>query len=144
MIRQAVLDDRLAVVAMLKRFHSAASLPFHFSPAHAERQFLAYQSSAERLCLILDISDRPVGVLMAHAVDHPFAAIRIAGELCWWIDADHRGRSARSMIAAYEQWASGQGCTIVSLAGLGSDPKPAALYQRLGYVPAELHFSKTL
>ncbi len=48
------------------------------------------------------------------------------------------------MIAAYEQWAAGQGCTIMSLAGLGSDPKPAALYQRLGYQPAELHFSKTL
>ncbi|WP_404864536.1 GNAT family N-acetyltransferase [Georhizobium sp. MAB10] len=94
--------------------------------------------------MVIEGDDRPVGVLMAHAVDHPFAAIRMAGELCWWIDPAHRGRSARSMIAAYEQWAAGQGCTIMSLAGLGSDPKPAALYQRLGYQPAELHFSKTL
>jgi GNAT superfamily N-acetyltransferase len=144
MIRQAMIEDRLAVVAMLKRFHTAASLPFDFSPAHAERQFQAYQAAPDRLCLVIEADDSSVGVLMAHAVDHPFAAIRMAGELCWWIDPGHRGHAARSMIAAYEQWAAEQGCTIVSLAGLGSDPKPAALYQRLGYQPAELHFSKTL
>lgn len=144
MIRQAVIEDRLAVIAMLKRFHAAASPPFDFSPAHAERQFLAYQAAPDRLCLVLQADDRPVGVLMAHAVDHPFAAIRMAGELCWWINPAYRGRSARSMIAAYEEWAAGQGCAIVSIAGLGSDPRPAAFYQRLGYQPAELHFSKTL
>ncbi|AZN72249.1 GNAT family N-acetyltransferase [Georhizobium profundi] len=144
MIREARIEDRLAVVAMLKRFHAAADLPFHFSPAHAERQFLAYQAAPDRLCLVTEGDDRPVGVLMAHAVEHPFSGIRMAGELCWWIDPAHRGHSARSMVAAYERWAVEQGCAIISLAGLGSDPKPTALYQRLGYQPAELHFSKTL
>jgi hypothetical protein len=144
MIRPSIGSDRLPVVAMLKRFHAASGFSFAFSAVHAEAQFKAHHAGGDRLCLVLDIQDRPAGVLMAGIVPHPFAPIRMASELCWWIDPEHRGRPACAMVIAYEAWAKAKGCTLISLAGLGSDPAPAAFYSRHGYTPAETHFCKTL
>lgn len=141
-VRLATPDDRMPVVRMLRDAHKAGGLPFKFSAAHAVALFEA-QQSADRLCLIFD-AGTPHGVLMASAQQHPFAPVLYAAEVVWWIDPEHRGKSASQMLAAYEAWAAERGCAFVSMAALSAAPRAGVIYERRGYRPSETHYIKPM
>jgi GNAT superfamily N-acetyltransferase len=143
LIRAAAPSDRLAVVRLLRDAHGAAALPFAFSAPHGALLFDTQLASPDRLCLVLG-DDGLRGVLMASAQPHPFADVRYASEVVWWIDPSARGPAAVRMLQAYEAWAKDQGCVFCGMAALASSPRAASLYQRLGYQPTETHFIKHL
>lgn len=142
-IRRAEADDKMRVLLMAKAFHAAADVPFPFSPAHADAIFRASLEAEDRLCLVLDVDGMAQGVLVAEAGPHPFGPFKVASELIWWIEPSFRGRFATAMIAQYETWAKGQGCSFAHLVGLGEDPAAGRLYQRRGFRAAERHFVKS-
>lgn len=144
MIRQAISSDKAAVLMMARSFHSAAELPFAFSAATASILFDACLCDDDRLCLIYERDGAPVGMLAAYAANHMLAPVKIASEIAWWIEPQHRGRSAVAMLTAYEQWARQRGCALIHMVGLGADPVTAKLYERQGYLAAERHFMKPL
>ena len=144
MIRRAVASDKLRVLSMAKAFHAASGLPFQFSAAHADALFCASLVDDDRLCLVFAPEETTHGVLVAHAGMHPFAPIKVASELMWWVDPDHRGVSATKMLNAYETWARERGCKFAGMVGLGAAPSTARLYDRRGYAPVERHFMKSL
>jgi GNAT superfamily N-acetyltransferase len=127
---------------MLRDAHRAGGLPFKFSAPHAVALFDA-QLAPNRLCLVM-AAPNPVGVLMASAQEHPFAPVRYAAEVVWWIDPAHRGQGAAEMLDAYEAWASEKGCAFASMAALAAAPRAGRIYERRGYVPAEIHYLKPL
>ncbi|TKT78431.1 GNAT family N-acetyltransferase [Aquamicrobium sp. LC103] len=143
MIRPATSADKLPVLRMARDFHAASGMPFRFYPAFAEAIFKACLEDDDRLCLVLDLGGAR-GVLAAQAAPHSFGPVKVATETMWWIDPAHRGRWAGKMLAPYEAWAHERGCAFINMVGLGSDPLPATLYQRRGYVAAETHFIKPL
>lgn len=139
MVRPAVEADRLAVISLLRDSHSAAGFEFPFSAPHADALFRSHMAAG----LVLVVGERPRGVLMAMAFEHPFGAGKWAKETVWYIAPEARGRCAIAMLRAYEDWARQQGCTSVGMASLASnDVSP--LYSRLGYAPQETHFVKSL
>ena len=132
------------VIRMLRDAHEAGGLPFPFSAPHAAALFLSQVGSSGRLCAILEQDGEPHGVLMASAQDHPFAPVKYAAEVVWWIDPKYRGGSASEMLAMYEAWAVERGCAFVSMAALAAAPRAGIIYRRRGYEPAETHFLKPL
>lgn len=142
-VRLAVPGDKMPVVRMLRDAHAAGGLPFPFSAAHASILFDEQCARPDRLCLVFDVSGAH-GVLMASVQQHPFAAICYAMEVVWWIDPEHRGQGALEMLAAYENWATEQGCTFVGMAALEAAPRAGAIYKRRGYRAIETHFLKPL
>ncbi|RKD61562.1 GNAT family N-acetyltransferase [Rhizobium sp. WW_1] len=144
MIRQAHISDRMRVLSMAKAFHAASGVPFPFSPAMADALFCASLSDEDRLCLIYAPDGIARGVLAAQANMHPFAPLKFATEIMWWIDPAFRGYAAVKMLAAYEAWALQRDCQYSSIVGLGSEPAPTNLYLRRGYEPVETHFLKVL
>lgn len=144
-VRTALPADKMPVVRMLKAAHAAGGLPFPFSAPHAASLFAVQSSSMPgRLCLIYEADGGPHGVLMASAQEHPFAAVKYAAEVVWWIDPDHRGMSASRMLATYEAWAAEQGCAFAQMAALTAAPRAGVIYERRGYLAAETHFLKRL
>lgn len=143
MIRHAIPADKLRVVRLLKNAHAAAGLPFAFSAPHAAALFDA-QAAPHRARIILDVDGIAQGVLMAAATDHPFAPIKVATEVVWWIEPAHRGTAASDMLAEYEAWAITQGCAFCGMAALEAAPRAGVIYRRRGYSPAEHHFIKAL
>ncbi|MBO9100005.1 MULTISPECIES: GNAT family N-acetyltransferase [unclassified Rhizobium] len=129
---------------MAKAFHAASGLPFQFSAAHADALFRASLVDEDRLCLVFAPEANAHGVLVAHAALHPFAPIKVASELMWWVDSEHRGLSATKMLSVYETWARERGCHFAGMVGLGADPSTSRLYERRGYAPVERHFMKSL
>lgn len=115
---------------------------FPFDPAFAARLFTAHLDREDRYCAVLDVGGRVQGLLLAAAFDHPFGPVRVAKETVWWIDPCHRGRSAISMLDAYEAWWRQQGCSYGGMAGMGDDPEVGKLYRRRGYKTAETCFLK--
>lgn len=142
-VRRAEAKDKSRVLILARNFHAASGVPFAFNAAYASMLFDACLTDPDRLCLVFD-QGGPQGVLAAQAGTLPIAPVKAASELIWWIEPDHRGKSALRMIAAYEEWARERGCSLVNMVGLGSDPITTRLYERCGYVPAERHFMKTL
>ena len=144
MIRQAIASDKAAVVRMSKAFHTAAQLPFAFSAATSSMLFDDCIQDEDRLCLIYERDGAPVGMLVAYAACHMLAPVKVANEIAWWVEPQHRGRSAVAMLNAYEQWARQRGCVLIHMVGLGADPVTTKLYERQGYLAAERHFMKPL
>lgn len=138
-VRFATQADDLSIVRLLRDAHAAAELPFAFSAPHA--MALAQRHIAEPHLLALVA---PGAVLLASSQDHPFAAVRYATETVWWIAPDARGRSATDMLAAYEAWASEQGCAFAGMAALATFPRAGTIYKRRGYRETETHFLKPL
>ncbi|MBZ5760284.1 GNAT family N-acetyltransferase [Rhizobium sp. VS19-DR104.2] len=129
---------------MAKAFHAVSGLPFQFSAANADALFRASLIDEDRLCLVFAPEAIAHGVLVAHAAAHPFAPIKVASELMWWVDPEHRGLAATKMLNAYEAWARGRRCQFAGMVGLGADPSTSRLYDRRGYAPVERHFMKSL
>jgi GNAT superfamily N-acetyltransferase len=144
MIRRAELSDRMRVLSMAKAFHAASGVPFPFSPAMADGLFRASLADEDRLCLVYAPDDIARGVLTAQASVHPFAPVKVASEIIWWVDPAFRGQAVVGMLSAYEAWAVERGCSLAGMVGLGSEPLTTRLYLRRGYEPAETHFIKAL
>jgi GNAT superfamily N-acetyltransferase len=144
MIRTAVYADRMRVLAMAKAFHAASGLPFAFSAPMADALFSVTLGDPEMLCLVLDVDGQARGVLAAQAQMHRFTPVKMAFELLFWVDPNHRGCNARPMLDAYEGWARERGCLYVNMVGLGGDPLTTRLYERRGYQAVERHFMKSL
>lgn len=142
-VRLAQPCDRLSIVRLLKDAHSAAALPFAFSAPHALA--LVDRHIAEpNLLAIVYAPERPLGVLLASAQDHPFAAVRYSFETVWWIAPDARGKAASEMLGAYEAWAASQNCAFAGMAALATFPRAGLIYRRRGFRETETHFLKPL
>lgn len=142
-VRPARADERFAVLGLCARFHAASGIPFAFNPAHASRSAQAFIEGIDRLCLVLEVGGALRGVLAASTSISPLAPVRIAQEVVFWVDPDHRGRSPLRMIAAYEDWARAQGCVAVGLACL-DDLRVSRLFEISGFARAENSFLKML
>lgn len=152
-IRPAVASDQARVVRLLKDSRAGAGFDdargptgfsFPFDPAYAARLFMHHLQSPDALCLVHAPGDVAQGILMAVAFEHPFGPVRLAKETVWWIDPSHRGVAAVKMLGAYEAWAKDRGCVYAGMAGMGSDPAVARLYERRGYRHAESHYLKAV
>lgn len=144
MIRPAVFGDRMRVLTMARAFHAASGVLFPFSAPMADNVFRSSLDAPDRLCLVLDVEGVAHGVLAAEAQPHRLSPVKMAFEIMFWIDPAHRGRDARKMIAAYEQWARQNDCAFIHMVGLGGDPLTTRLYERSGYLAVERHFMKPL
>lgn len=136
----ASFEDRPEIVRMLRDAHAAASLPFAFSMRHAVNVANEHLTRSDRLALVVD-----GGVLLAAAIEHPFADVRYAMETVWWMDPEVRGGStALRMLRDYEDWAVSQGCKFIQMAALATFSRAGKIYERCGYKPTETHYMKVL
>lgn len=143
MIRHANRDDVNRAVELIRESHEAAGFTFPFIESYARALFFQHISNANASCILLELSSGVEGVLMAATGQHPFGAGKVAKETLWYISKRGRGGSAVKMLKEYEKWASSQKCDIISMASLCSNDV-SKIYERLGYSPIEVHFTKAL
>lgn len=142
-VRPARWNERFAVLSLARDFHAASGIPFPFDPAHASQTAQRFIEDPDKLCLVLEVSGALRGVLAASWACSPLAPVRLAEEVIFWLDPQHRGSAARKMLAAYEEWARGQLCDAAGLAAL-NDPRVARFFGAAGFKPVENKFLKIL
>jgi GNAT superfamily N-acetyltransferase len=81
------------------------------------------------------------GMIAMLAYDHPFSGERMAFEVVWWVEPEARGDGVRLLRAA-EDWAIEQG--IGKMQMVAPNERVGALYERMGYLPVETSYQRTL
>jgi GNAT superfamily N-acetyltransferase len=134
-VRYAYLADRLALVRMGQAFLEASGFPLPSDPVHMEATAKDYITGDDKVALLLEADGGKHGMLLAHVAASPLAPVRIADEICLWIDPDHRRGGGRMLLDAYEQWAVGRGAAIVAMHA--PDPVFGRLLRMRGYREAD-------
>src|SRR5690606_41060823 len=68
----------------------------------------------DNICLVALSGGKVVGFIVGAATEPVFSSNRVAMELGWWIEPEHRGtRGALLLYNAYEDWAYRVGCSHV-------------------------------
>lgn len=136
MIRVAARADIPAMLELLKLHHAEHDFGWPFDPVRLSMT-LAHAIEADDWLALTGEG----ALLLASRYESPMGAGRLAVE--------HIVRAAlpgqfRELLAAYEDWARGQGCTSVSLGCVRRHNSFARLYGRNGYSIAETVFVKAL
>ena len=83
------------------------------------------------------------GMFGVFCFEHPILGLRLAAELCWWMDPEVRGsRSGLRLLEAGESWAKDH--RAVWLEMIAPSERVAEFYDRLGYERTDVHYLKTL
>lgn len=141
MIRQAEIRDIDALADMGMRFLAYSAYSDIANPSREDLIKSICQVFDTGVIFVSDVEGEITGALSGILTELWFApGVRVAAELAWWIDEQHRGSiAAVGLLRAFENWAQENGAKAISLSDLKvDDAYPAApLFQRLGYEVAE-------
>lgn len=152
-VSDGTFADRFGAIRMMKQFHDATQPPFPYLPVHAEALYKRYVHDHDKLATMLHVNGRVEGIFLACVGQLELApTMTIATERLWWISEHARALGIganvwRTILRTYQDWAERAGATIIqvtSYGGLEQHKRVGALYSRMGYSPAEVHYMKVL
>jgi len=142
--REATLDDLDRVCAMFERFRSESHYA-QYGPAHPDISTGLIERlivSADGVVLVAEDMGLLVGMIGLIMSDHPMSGERMATELFWWLEPEHRGRGA-FLLRRAEQWAVRQDAVRLLMISPLS-PTVDRMYEAMGYTPVETSWQKPL
>ncbi len=142
-VRVATADDLPRIVSMGQHFLRSSRYAELFDENPAQMRALALRliDGPANALLVLERGDLLMGMIGLVAYDHFISGTRIAGEVFYWVEPEARGSGLRLLRAA-EPWAREQGAR--SLQMISPDDRTDRLYQRLGYLPVERTFQRSV
>jgi GNAT superfamily N-acetyltransferase len=140
-MRIATIDDAGMITSMTIKFLS--SVPYgKYSTEDAAREVVeGLLASNRKDAIIIAIEDK--GFIAGIAKKFPYGDVRIATEIGWWVEPEHRkSKIGGQLIDAFEYWASQVNCEIVTMMCLTEELR--GYYEKRGYVLSELAFMKEI
>lgn len=130
---------------MFKSFHKSS--PFSnlkFDEGKVSKIYDAYLKSDKSDIIVIIAEDvKPFGFIVGICEELPFSSDKVAMELAWWVDEDHRGhRDSVLLMKAYEDWSVRIGARMTQMAMLDESTDLHRFYKRMGYRPAEASYIK--
>lgn len=144
-IREATRDDLPRVVAMFARFVRESQYRQYIGnhPDHAARMMAQLIDREDWALFVVEQDDDVIGMLGLMLFDQPFSGERLATELFWWLDPEHRGHGGW-LLKRGEKWAKAHGATRISMMAPADKPRVAETYRRLGYAEVEHVYQRDL
>jgi len=144
-IRKATEEDQLDFLILAKKFLKESKYIFSFNQSKLLENYLLAINHDDFLILLAEENGEVVGMLAAGITSPMFSDDKVATELAWFIDKEHRGSSmSLRLIKEYEKWAKGNGCKYTSMMDLDQLNNLQRLYERQGYSLVEKTFIKEL
>jgi hypothetical protein len=135
-VRPATIEDLpqlLGWAAAFADYHPLTRAAGH-DPASVETMMRAMIADPDKALLMH--AHGAIGGIVAPMWLNP--RVRVATELFWWASRD-----GLQLMRAFEDWAREQDVDVVQMiAILGVDRDVTSIYDRAGYLPAELNFVK--
>lgn len=143
-IREATEADVERVLEMSCLFLALTPYGRLVQPTYQSLLTLIGVVMANGVILLADAHGHTVGMLAIANFPHPLTGEPYADEVAWWVDPEHRkGRAGFYLLRACEDWARQNGLSMIKMvAPFGTDI--GKFYERLGYVPVETAYQKTL
>lgn len=88
-----------------------------------------------------------VGLLAGSVSEQLFNNDKIASEIMWWVEPEHRrSRISLELLNAFEYWAKAVGCTVASMVMIETEQAEAVhkLYTKRGYRTTEKAYIKDI
>jgi GNAT superfamily N-acetyltransferase len=144
-IRHADEKDVPALLTMAQSFVSQTK--YHgliaLSLTHLETLTRNVLAAPEGQVWIAHKGETPIGMLAMGLFEHPMSGERVASEVVWWVEPDHRGSSCgRRLLRAAEDWAKAQRAALLQM--VAPDARVGRFYEALGYVSVETAYQKRL
>ena len=141
MIREAVRDDIPHIVVMGLHFLRASEYTGKIRENPNAMFDLALKLiESDGAIIYLAGDNRPTGMIGLHIYEHPMSGERLASELFWWVEPDHRG-SGMDLLKAAERWAREYGCSGIQM--ISPNERVSRLYRARGYEKTEEHYQRT-
>jgi GNAT superfamily N-acetyltransferase len=140
-IRLAGASDLPRLVEMGLRFRRESEYQAHISENASKIEETMGQLIARGGILV---SERPgglVGMIGIVLFDHFFSGERMAGEVFFWIEPEHRGDGVRLLREA-EKWAKRSGALRMQM--ISPNDRVSHFYERCGYGFVEASYQRTL
>jgi GNAT superfamily N-acetyltransferase len=143
MIRDAINSDVEAIVAMGTRFLTETS--YRTSIVGDAQQMTAtvrhLLANDEGHVSVSTDGDTLTGMIGLFVFPHPISGRRVATELFWWVNPEHRGHGIRLLKAA-EAWARAHGAEVLQM--IAPSAKVERIYQALGFSRLEVTYQREL
>lgn len=143
-IRAATVDDLDALAAMGRRFlvtHYAGQLRDDVGRLRALAARLIDDGSS--LLLVAEQRGAVVGMIAMVLYEHPMSGDAMAVEMFWWVEPESRGDGMRLFRRA-RTWAKSRGARTLQMIAPATNPDVADMYGRLGFVPVETTFQRSI
>ncbi|HTD74553.1 MAG TPA: GNAT family N-acetyltransferase [Steroidobacteraceae bacterium] len=143
MIREATPDDidQIAVLGERELLESHYGNFLALNRKAMKALALMLIEEPHGLLLVDEFYGELAGMLGVVATIHPYSGESILSQWFWYCAPEARGGGVKLFLAA-EKWAQENG-VIHSVMGAPNE-RVAKFYMRMGYVPLETHFIKTL
>ena len=100
-----------------------------------------------KILMLVDNKDNSIGTLGCLFTQLLFSKKRIATEIAFWINKEHRNQQASNLlITKYEEWAKENNCDLITLMSVDNESKDKVdyLYKKHNYKPSEISYIKEL
>lgn len=142
MIRLATTADIPRMLELCQQFHFQS--PYKETPYSVSKTRSLLErvlKSDEGLILVAEREGVLIGLIGGLVAPIPFADVRVAQELAWWVDPKYRpSKDGIKLLEAYEYWAKNiVKVNQISVANLMNEYAPALerMYTRRGYEKKE-------
>ena len=142
--RDATLADLPRLCELFERFRVSSPYAQYGPPNPAVSTALLERLIAadDGVILVTEHDGVVMGLIGLLVSPHPMSGERVATELLWWLEPEHRGAGAWLLRRA-ERWAQAQHAVRMLVVSPQS-PDVDCLYQTLGYAPMETAWHKSL
>jgi len=150
MLKIATWDDYFDIQDMCKNFaeHSPyTDIQLDINKLNSVVENILNGDKAKAIILLYLKNDKPIGMLAGITAEMTLNYDKLAHELIWWIEPEHRGgRAAIELFKAFEFWAKKVGCKQVQMSLVETEhaPKVEKMYTKFGYKPTERAFLKEI
>lgn len=148
-VRRATSEDLPRLLDMGGRFARETVYRERFTADPARIKALAEQLVAgdagqgSAVWVAQDPAGVIVGMIGMFVYEHPLSGERIASEVFWWVEPEHRrGGHALRLLESAERWARWANAASVYMVAPTSDV--ARIYERRGYFQLETTYARAL
>ena len=145
MIREAVLEDIDRLIELGMSFWAGSEYGgiITVSPKALRQTLEQTIESPDSVWLVAEKDGQLIGMIGLACTAHPFSGERVALELAWWVEPEHRsGGVGIKLLKCSEEWAKRQ--SAIALMMVAPNEEIERLYVKLGYGLVERTFQKNL
>jgi GNAT superfamily N-acetyltransferase len=102
---------------------------------------------SEATVIVYEANGQPIGCIAGQVSTILFNNNRVASEVMWWVDPEHRkSKAGMKLLKAFESWAVYAKCDVIHMVCLAEEHGDVLdkLYTRLGYKQTERHYMKEI